>query len=136
MTRPGISRIVITALRHLVALSLSVGHLFEELRGCRRLWSTPRNFATATRLLMKETLVIALSQSGETADTLAAIAGSQAARGAQHRTVNVVGSTIPAKSTVGFTSAAVPKSACQHQGVHIAVVALANGGTPRRALKD
>jgi glucosamine--fructose-6-phosphate aminotransferase (isomerizing) len=49
-------------------------------RGCRWRWITPASSATASPMVTPDTLVLAITQSGETVDTLAALEEARSAR--------------------------------------------------------
>ena len=62
-------------------------------------WTWARSSATATRSLGPETLVVALSQSGETADTLGAVKAARAKGAPIVGITNVVGSALSREAT-------------------------------------
>ena len=72
----------------------SASTCWRRWRGFRSRWSTPPSSATAIRWSTTRTLVIGISQSGETADTLAAIREAKLRGARTIGLVNVVGSTI------------------------------------------
>ena len=82
-------------LRHLVALRRSsASTCSRSWPASRSRWSTPPSSGTATPWSSDKTLVIGISQSGETADTLAAIREARRRGARTIGLVNVVGSTI------------------------------------------
>ena len=74
---------------------------------CR--WSTRQNFGTALPLPLDGTLAIAISQSGETADTLEALRQARRSGARVVGLVNVVGSTIAREADGGIYLHAGPE---------------------------
>jgi glucosamine--fructose-6-phosphate aminotransferase (isomerizing) len=86
-------------------------YLFEDLAKI----PTEVEYASELRyrnpIIEEGTVVVAVSQSGETADTLAALHEAKDRGALALGVVNVVGSTIRAKPTRACTSASAPRSA-------------------------
>jgi glucosamine--fructose-6-phosphate aminotransferase (isomerizing) len=76
---------------------------------CRSRW--PASSATATRCSGRNTLVIAVSQSGETADTLEAVRHARAQRAWVLAVTNTVGSTISRESDAALYTRGGPEVA-------------------------
>lgn len=84
-------------------------HLFEDIAG-KLAKSTPASeFRYKNPVLNAETALIALSQSGETADTLAAVEEAERKGALTLGIVNVVGSTIARKTMAGVYTHAGPE---------------------------
>ncbi len=90
-------------------------------RASRSRWSTPPSSATATRSSTPGTLVLVISQSGETADTLAAMReAQQQGRARRSASCNVVGSTIARESRRRRLHPRRPGDRRRlHQGLHL-----------------
>ena len=91
-------------------------------RGSRSTWSSRTSSATATRCSTDRTLVISISQSGETMDTLMAVKYAREA-GAQALSIcNTQGSTIPRESDAVLYTHAGPEVAVASTKAFVAQV--------------
>ena len=97
-------------LRHKLACRLGGRvHLLRSSAAYPWRWSTPPSSATATPSSAEGDLVIAISQSGETADTLAAIELAKSKGATIFGVCNVVGSSIARASHAGAYTHAGPE---------------------------
>ena len=76
---------------------------------CRWKWNMPASFAIAIRRIDRNTIVVALTQSGETADTLAALRESKRKGHPTLALCNVVGSSIAREADGGVYLHAGPE---------------------------
>ncbi len=84
-------------------------YMFEEYAGIRTEIEYASEFRYRKPILDKETVVLAISQSGETADTLAAIREAKNKGAMTLGIVNVVGSTIARETDAGVYNHAGPE---------------------------
>lgn len=107
----GINKIVITACGSAYNAGVIAGYVFERL--CRMSVSVElaSEFRYKDAVIDKNTLVILVSQSGETADTIAALREAKAKGAATLAIVNVVGSTISKEAHTAVYTAAGPEIA-------------------------
>jgi glucosamine--fructose-6-phosphate aminotransferase (isomerizing) len=84
-------------------------HLIEQLAGVQCAVEVASEFRYRRRLPLRDTLTIAISQSGETADTLEALRGARAAESRVVGIVNVVGSTVAREADGGIYLHAGPE---------------------------
>lgn len=84
-------------------------YLLEDIAGKPAKATPASEFRYKNPVLNKETALIALSQSGETADTLAAVEEAERKGALTLGIVNVVGSTIARKTTAGIYTHAGPE---------------------------
>jgi len=84
-------------------------YMFEEYAGLRTEIEYASEFRYRKPILDQETVVLAISQSGETADTLAAIREAKNKGAMTLGIVNVVGSTIARETDAGVYNHAGPE---------------------------
>ena len=105
----GIRRIVITACGTSWHAALIGEYMLEELAGIPVEVEYASEFRYRSPVLEDGTLVLAISQSGETADTLAALEEARARGASTMGIVNVVGSSIARKTDFGIYLHAGPE---------------------------
>ena len=88
---------------------LSANTSSKSLQGSRLKWNTLPSSGTATRSSTRDDVVIAISQSGETADTLAAIELAKSKGATVLGICNVVGSSIARATHAGVYTHAGPE---------------------------
>ena len=104
-----IRRIVITACGTSWHAALIGEYMLEELAGIPVEVEYASEFRYRSPVLEEDTLVLAISQSGETADTLAALEEARARGASTMGIVNVVGSSIARKTDFGIYLHAGPE---------------------------
>ena len=105
----GIRRIVITACGTSWHAALIGEYMLEDLAGIPVEVEYASEFRYRSPVLEDGTLVLAISQSGETADTLAALEEARARGASTMGIVNVVGSSIARKTDFGIYLHAGPE---------------------------
>jgi glucosamine--fructose-6-phosphate aminotransferase (isomerizing) len=75
----GFDRVMIAACGTIWHAGLAASTCSSSSRACPSRWITPRSFATATPSSTKQTLLVVITQSGETADTIAALRARRSA---------------------------------------------------------
>ena len=129
-----IRRIIITACGTSWHSALIGKYMIEELARIPTEVEYASEFRYRNPIVDEHTLVIAISQSGETADTLAALRGSQAARRAHRRPGQRGGIDHRPRGGRRAVPALRPRDRCrQHQGVHLPGDGAGDGHAPPRA---
>jgi glutamine---fructose-6-phosphate transaminase (isomerizing) len=105
----GIERIIIISCGTSYCAGLIGEYMFEEYAGIPTEVEYASEFRYRKPLINKRTAVIAISQSGETADTLAAIREAKNKGGLTLGIVNAVGSTIARETDAGVYNHAGPE---------------------------
>lgn len=103
------NRIVITACGTAMYAGMVGEYLFEELLKLPVEVEYASEFRYRDPIIDEKTLVIAITQSGETADTLGAIKAAKSKKGFVLSIVNVVGSTIARESDIAIYTRAGPE---------------------------
>lgn len=106
----GVNRIVIVACGTSWHASLIGKRLFQELADIPVTVEYASEFRYSKTLLTPNDIVIAISQSGETADTLAAIQRAHEEGAFVYGICNVIGSSISVRLTPVHTFMSVPRS--------------------------
>ena len=107
----GITSIVITACGSAYHVGVTLQYIFEDLARIPVRVELASEFRYRNPLLTPETLVVAISQSGETADTLAAVREAKDKGARTLAIVNVMGSSIARESDDVFYTLAGPEIA-------------------------
>jgi glucosamine--fructose-6-phosphate aminotransferase (isomerizing) len=97
----GISRVVIIACGTAAYSGMLAKWAFEELAGIPTDVELAGEFRYRNPIIDRDTLVLAISQSGETADTLAAVREAKQKNAIVRGIINVIGSTIPRETGGG-----------------------------------
>lgn len=119
---PGIKRIIILAMGTSYYAGLVGEYLIEEIAGIPVEVQNASEFKYRKEPLDKDTAVLAISQSGETADTIAALKKAEKAGLLRLGVVNAIGSTIARMTDAGVYCHAGPELAVASTKAFIAQV--------------
>jgi len=107
----GIDKIFLVACGSAYHVSVSAKYIFENMTGISTEVDLASEFRYRSPIINERTLIIVISQSGETADTIAALREAKRRGAKVLSVVNVVGSTIAKESDAVFYTWAGPEIA-------------------------